>query len=38
MEQKFGKEREEAEKKFEKQIEDLRIEGMQIYTNTKIKM
>ena len=38
MEQEFTEKRIEAEDDFEKKIEDLRIEGMQIFTNTKIKM
>ena len=38
MEQDFAVNRKKAEEDFEKKIEELRIEGMQIFTNTKIKM
>ena len=38
MEQDFANNRAKAEEDFEKKIDELRVEGMQIYTNTKIKM
>lgn len=38
METDFAKNRKKAEEDFEKKIEQLRIEGMQVFTNTKIKM
>ena len=38
MERDFEKNRKNAEEDFEKKIEELRIEGQQIYTSTKIKM
>ena len=38
MEQKFTVSRKEQEEQFEKAIEKLRIEGMQTYNSTRIKM
>lgn len=38
METDFSKNRKKAEEDFEKKIEELRIQGMQLYTSTKIKM
>lgn len=38
MEQDFADNRKKAEDDFEKKIDELRIEGMQIYTSTKIRM
>ncbi len=38
MEGDFYKNRKKAEEEFEKKIEELRIEGMQFFTSTKIKM
>ena len=38
MEQDFAINRKKAEEDFEKKIEELRIEGMQNFTSTKIRM
>jgi hypothetical protein len=38
MEHDFAENRRKAEEDFEKKIDELRIEGMQAYTSTKIKM
>lgn len=38
MEQDFAINRKKAEEDFEKKIEELRIEGMQSFTSTKIRM
>ena len=38
MEQSFAENRRKGEEEFEKKIEELRIEGMQLYTSMKIKM
>ena len=38
MEQDFAENRKKAEEDFEKKIDELRIEGMKNYTNTKIRM
>jgi len=38
MEQSFAESRRRQEEEFERAIEKLRVEGMQTYTSTKIKM
>lgn len=38
MEQSFSLSRRRQEEEFEKAIDKLRVEGMQLYTSTKIKM
>lgn len=38
MEQSFAEDRRKSEEQFEKRIEELRIEGMQVYSSLKKKM
>ncbi len=38
MEQSFAEDRRKSEEQFERRIEELRIEGMQVYSSLKKKM